>query len=121
MPCLRTVAVVATVALSAGCADRRVPLPQVPQVTQARELGAWGTERLRDSNACRAGADSVEAVIACMERRGWTFVRRFGPFPSDVCWSVRLANDPRRMPEPMCFERGAAGESRSPAAPSPPD
>ena len=118
MPCCRAVVVVAVVALLAGCGDRRVPLPQVPQVTQARELGTSGTERLRASNACRAESDSVESLIACMERRGWTFVRRFGAFPSDVCWSVRQAADPRRMPEPMCFERGAAGGS-PPGRPAP--
>jgi hypothetical protein len=49
-----------------------------------------------------------------MERRGWTFVRRFGPYPSDVCWSVRQAADPDRMPDPMGFEHQAAAGASSP-------
>ena len=50
MPCLRGVIVATALAFLAGCADRRIPLPQVPQLTQARELGTSGTERLRDSD-----------------------------------------------------------------------
>lgn len=113
LPACLALAVVSTVT---GCGDRRVPLPELPQLTQARELGGFGADRLRDSDACRAETNSVETLIACMERRGWTFVRRWGPFPSDACWGVRAANDPRRMPEPMCFERAAAAPPPQPGS-----
>lgn len=116
MRSLRRVIVATVIALVVGCGDRRMPLPQIPQLTQARELGSSGTERLRDSNACRGESTSVEPLIGCMEKRGWTFVRRWGPFPSDVCWSVRLANDPQRMPEPLCFERTGSAVPAAPPA-----
>jgi hypothetical protein len=103
----------------AACGDRRALIPQFPQIDQARELGESGVERLRDSNACRAETDSVEALIRCMERRGWTYVRRWGPYPSDVCWDQREANDTRRLPDPMCFERGVPAPTPAPAVTPP--
>ncbi len=103
----RTLVPLGLIASLAGCGDRRVPLPELPQLTQAREFGEFGGDRLRDSNACRGETTSVETLVACMGGRGWTFVRRWGAYPSDVCWEVREAKDPRRLPDPMCFERSS--------------
>jgi hypothetical protein len=109
--------IILTAAL-AGCRNARVPLPEFPQLTQARELGEFGTARLRDSTTCRGETTSVETLVACMDTRGWSFVRRGGAYPSAVCWEVREANDPRRLPDPMCFER-APGRTTIEAGPSP--
>ncbi len=113
-----TLAPIIVAAALAGCLDGRVPLPEFPQLTQTREFAEFGTARLRDSNTCRAETTSVETLIACMDTRGWGFVRRGGVFPSAECWKIREANDSRRLPDPMCFERGR-GQATIEAGPGP--
>jgi hypothetical protein len=76
-----------------------------PQLQAVGEIGEYGTERLRASEACRKSSAAVDAYVQCMEQKGWKFIARGNLYPAPECWSMRAANDPRQMPMADCFDR----------------
>lgn len=111
MPCLGVVLAVLLVACGGN-----VPVPSVPQLREVGEIGEYGTERLRATDACRRKSATVDAYVACMEQAGWAFIDRGGTYPAPECWSRRGAGDPGDLPPAMCFHRSAP----PPPAPSAP-
>ena len=86
-----------------GCSG---PIPiTFPQLQAVGEIGEYGTERLRASEACRKSSAAVDAYVQCMEDKGWKFVPRGNIYPAPECWSMRTAGDPRQMPTADCFDR----------------
>lgn len=88
-----------------GCSEGRIPLPQIPQLQEAGELGAYGGDRTRTGQACQASSDTQDAYIQCMASAGYVFIARENVYPANECWSIRDAGDPRRQPPSYCFHR----------------
>jgi len=86
-----------------GCGST-IPIT-FPQLQAVGEIGEYGTERLRASDACRKSSATVDAYVQCMEEKGWKFIARGNIYPAPECWSMRTAGDPRQMPTADCFER----------------
>jgi hypothetical protein len=104
-------------AAGAGCGGS-VPVPSLPQLREVQEIGEYGTQRLRATDACRAKTTDVDAYVRCMADAGWAFIERGGPYPAGDCWSRRAAGDPGDLPPALCFHR--AGEAPpAPTAPAP--
>ena len=76
-----------------------------PQLQAVGEIGEYGPERLRASDACRKSSATVDAYVQCMEDKGWKFITRGNIYPAPECWSMRSAGDPRQMPTADCFDR----------------
>ena len=99
----------AVLALGAvGCSSSNLPTLTFPQLQAVGEIGEYGTDRLRTSEACRQSSTSVDIYVACMEGKGWKFIARGNIYPAPECWSLRTAGDPRQMPTAQCFDRTSA-------------
>jgi hypothetical protein len=94
-------------ALGAAACGGRLPVLQFPQLQGVGEIGEYGTERLRASDACRGSSTSVEVYVACMHDKGWEFIKRENLYPAPECWTLRTSGDPRQMPTAQCFQRAA--------------
>ena len=115
LPCVCGVLLVGT----AGCGSN---LPQLtfPQLQAVGEIGQYGTERVRASDACRTSSASVDVYVQCMEGKGWKFIPRGNLYPAPECWSMRTAGDPKQMPMADCFDRtNAPAPSANTAAGAP--
>ena len=97
-----------------GCGGR-VPLPTFPQLQEVSEIGEYGTERLRASEACRKASTSMDGYVQCMTDKGWEFVQRGSVYPAPECWSLRTAGDPRQLPTAQCFNRATNPSAKPPA------
>jgi hypothetical protein len=91
----------------AGCGSN-LPTLTFPQLQAVGEIGEYGTDRVRVSNACRQSSASVDVYVQCMGDKGWKFIGRGNIYPAPECWSLRTAGDPRQMPTAQCFERSNA-------------
>jgi len=116
--------VLAVLALgAAGCSSNSLPTLTFPQLQAVGEIGEYGTDRVRTSEACRQSSTSVDGYVQCMEDKGWKFIARGNVYPAPECWSLRTAGDPRQMPQSQCFDRSSApvapsgSESRTPSPP----
>jgi hypothetical protein len=99
-----------------GCSSGLLT-PTFPQLQEVGEVGAYGTERLRASDACRKAATSTDAYLKCMQDKGWEFIARESVYPAPECWSLRTAGDPGQLPTAQCFHRsGVAPVAKEPAA-----
>jgi len=105
--------------LVTGCSS--LPPLTVPQLQAVSQIGEYGSDRLRTSDACRGTSTTVEGYIQCMEGKGWKFIARGSIYPAPECWSARSTGDPRQMPAAQCFDRATApGLTASPPpAPAP--
>ena len=103
-------------ALGAGGCDGRL-LPSFPQLQEVGEIGEYGTQRVRASDACRQSSTSVEAYVECMAAKGWAFIGRDNLYPAPQCWSLRSAGDPAQMPTAQCFHQTTVSRP-APSAPT---
>jgi hypothetical protein len=107
--------ILGALSLGVGGCGSGIPRPTFPQLQEVGEIGEYGTERLRASEACRKATTSMDAYLQCMTDKGWEFVQRGAIYPAPECWSLRTAGDPRQLPTGQCFNRAA-----NPAAPAKP-
>src|SRR5262249_3509546 len=102
-------------ALSLGGCSGGIPTPTFPQLQEVGEIGEYGTERLRASEACRKASTSMDAYLQCMTDKGWEVVQRSSIYPAPGCWRLRPAGAPQQLPTAQCFNRAT-----SPSAPAKP-
>ena len=107
--------ILGALSLGVGGCSGGIPTPTFPQLQEVSEIGEYGTERLRASDACRKASTSMDAYLQCMTGKGWQFVQRGSVYPAPECWSLRTAGDPQQLPTAQCFDRAA-----NPAAPAKP-
>jgi hypothetical protein len=100
---------------AAGCAGN-FPVLTFPQLQAVNQIGEYGTDRWRASDACRKSSTSVDAYVQCMADKGWKFIDRGNVYPGPQCWSLRAAGDPSQMPTPDCFEQAAPAPVSTPKA-----
>ena len=105
--------------MAAGCSGN-LPVITFPQLQAVGEIGDYGTERLRTSDACRQSSSSVEGYVQCMQDKGWKFITRGNIYPAPECWSMRSAGDSRQMPMAQCFDRASASAPAPSAQPGMP-
>jgi hypothetical protein len=108
--------ILGALSLGVGGCSSGILTPTFPQLQEVGEIGEYGTERFRASDACRKASTSIETYLQCMKDKGWEFVERGTIYPAPECWSLRTAGDPRQLPTAQCFQRSAT----SPAAPRTP-
>jgi len=107
--------ILGALSLSVGGCSGGIPTPTFPQLQEVGEIGEYGTERLRASEACRRASTSMDGYLQCMTEKGWEFVQRGSIYPAPECWSLRTAGDPQQLPTAQCFNRAA-----NPSAPAKP-
>jgi hypothetical protein len=118
VPHLATAFAVVAGTLVVGCSS--LPPLTVPQLQAVSQIGEYGTDRLRVSDACRAASTTVEGYVQCVQEKGWKFIGRGNIYPAPECWSARSTGDPRQMPAAQCFVRATApGLTASPPPPAP--
>jgi hypothetical protein len=103
----------------AGCGSG-LPLPTFPQLQEVGDIGEYGTERIRASDACRKSSTTMDGYLQCMDGKGWQFLTRTSVYPAPECWSLRTADDHNQLPTAQCFTRAAVPREaqRAPLAPA---